>query len=144
MSNKEKARKNGLWVGKEVWDCSKSGRGIVESIAEGHCTLPVEVRFDSGKSSYTLDRRWCPSHPPTLSDAPYEIHITVNRDRPNWEPKPGEVVLVRDSDEERWIADIYEEFCAENYAHKYKTFYSHWAQCRPFDVNLIGKTDNYE
>lgn len=59
MTNEEKAMEQGIWVGKEVWDCTrKESNGVVTQIKEiMGCAHPVIVRFKDFEGSYTLDRR---------------------------------------------------------------------------------------
>lgn len=61
---------------------------------------------------------------------------------PKWEPKEGEVCLFREEDSDGWIADAFDGMCNDSLLFKSKGCGFKWNQCRPFDANLIGTTDN--
>lgn len=58
---------------------------------------------------------------------------------PKFIPKEGEVCLFRDKDETTWVAD---RLCSIDNREYFVCQFTHWKQCRPFSLELIGTTDN--
>ena len=62
---------------------------------------------------------------------------------PKWMPKEGEPVLVRDEDKGYWVAVRFTQMADGAFASKWwNGSTTTWIQCRPFDIDLIGTTDN--
>ena len=100
------------------------GMGVVCEVYDN----PVIVDFEKGRRSYTIDGRYAKSAPITLSK--------VER----WIPKVGEVYLFRDHNNYTWIADLLEEIVSNGYGVASGTY----LMCRPFSLDLVGKTENPE
>lgn len=89
-------------IGDRVFDYSM-GWGEVIHIAK-KSSYPIMVKFNIRQKEYTNDGRYTENIPPTLSFTEYNL-VTggFSQERPEPLPKRGDIVWVRDSNEQSWM-----------------------------------------
>lgn len=94
-------------LGQKVWDKSISDEaGEVVNIDSGDLVYPIEIKFISGNTTYTIDGRLSSESTKTLSTTPYTFQgfsqeTIIER---------GTVVYVRNYEEFSWEIGFYDEF----------------------------------
>jgi hypothetical protein len=78
------------------------GWGVVENIYLKNIVFPIRCSFPLGNGSFTEDGRFYSEGPPMLSFTEYTLE-GFSQERPEELPKRGDVVWVRDNDNEPWF-----------------------------------------
>jgi hypothetical protein len=86
--------------GDKVFDI-QYGWGIVKHI-DFDANYPIFCRFDNDKQCYSIDGKIISGAIPTLSFTEYTLE-GFSQERPEELPKRGDVVWVRDNDNEPWF-----------------------------------------
>ena len=128
----------GKWyVGQKVWDeALKPGLAGRVDAYNSKSNYPINVIFDdSAGLAYTEDGNIYRNTTPTLR--PYPHKITIERIEPEFEK--GQIVLVRDSNDDKWIGAFYIERRDAVYEHKVQVpnelDFSVYYQCISFKGN---------
>jgi hypothetical protein len=88
--------------GDKVFSHYFGGWGVVENIYLKNIVFPIRCSFPLGNGSFTEDGRFYSEGPPMLSFTEYTLE-GFSQERPEELPKRGDVVWVRDNDNEPWF-----------------------------------------
>jgi hypothetical protein len=98
--------------GDKVFDI-QYGWGIVKRI-DFDANYPIFCRFDNDKQCYSIDGKIISGAIPTLSFTEYTLE-GFSQERPEELPNKGDVVWVRDEDDEHWRVTHFIEKSQDSY-----------------------------
>ena len=124
------------YIGQKVWDETlKPGLVGVVALIITESSFPIIVKYGEYELSYTEEGSYLQGIAPTLR--PYPHRITIERIEPEFEK--GQIVLVRDSNDDKWIGAFYIEKRDGVYEHRVQVPNEHdytvYFQCIPFEGN---------
>ena len=103
MENKEIFK-----LGDKVF-CALIGHGIINRVSgTANDLYPIEVKYNNGVEFYTIDGRYCKAAFPTLSFIEYTLD-GFSQNRPENLPEKGQVVWVRDDEDDEWLISHFVE-----------------------------------
>lgn len=103
MENKEIFK-----LGDKVF-CALIGHGIVNRVSgTANDLYPIEVKYSNGVECYTVDGRYCKAAFPTLSFSEYTLD-GFSQKRSEILPEKGQVVWVRDDEDDEWVISHFVE-----------------------------------
>ena len=97
-------------VGDKVFHYEFGGWGeVIFEYKEGIIPFPIVCSFPSGEASFTWDGRYYESHPQTLSFTEYVLE-GFSQQKPIKIPNVGEVVWVRDLEDQNWNVSMFLDY----------------------------------
>lgn len=133
----------GFKVGQKAWS-NRFGWGKISQITESY-TVQIQFYSDSGDCLWCyVDGRWGVDD---LYPSLFHVEQTFDYSRPKWQPKPGELCWVWNSEENYPTVRVFKEKSSGNYFFegvKNKTIGLGWEHFAPFDGKLPDEFKHLE